>query len=101
MSGSGGAKVGDKNTAPTTTAAEDAIPAGQRRINLIWEVTQAAMALTVTAVTLFVTAKMAIVEKSQAAYLILSNTFFLVTAVYFQRTNHSRIGGVKSGDEGR
>lgn len=90
-----------KNLPPETTAAQDAVPAGQRRINLIWEVTQAFVAISVTASTLYVTATLAIKEKNDAPFILLSNVFFLVLGVYFQRTNHSRVGGVKPGDSGR
>jgi hypothetical protein len=95
------AQVGDKNIAPTTTAAEDATKYGQRRINLIWESTQALVALGVTFVTLFVAGSMAIKGNDHGAFLLLSNVFFLVVGTYFQRTNHQRIGGVGNDDSGR
>lgn len=96
------AKVGDKNVAPTTTEAQDKVTAGQRKINLLWEWTQAILAIIVTAVTLYVAAKMALSgEKNEAAFLLLSNAFFSVISVYLTRTNHTKTGGVKPGDEGR
>lgn len=96
------AQVGDKNVAPTTTAAMDLVTAGQRRINVIWEVTQAGVALIVTSFTLYVAAKLATAEKgNEAAFLLLSNVFFMVVSTYFARTNHTRTGGVKTGDDGR
>lgn len=96
------AKVGDKNIAPLTTAEEDTMTAGQRRINLLWEWTQASLAIIVTLATLFVAAKLALSEKADvAAFLLLSNAFFSVISVYLTRTNHTKIGGVQSGDKGR
>lgn len=80
---------------PTTTEEEDKHTKTQRHINIIWESTQAAVALSVTGSTLYVAAKLAIITPSQtAAFLLLSNSFFLVVGFYFGRTNHSRPGGV-------
>lgn len=96
------AKVGDPNIAPTTTAAEDIIHAGQRRINLIWETTQAVVAVMVTGFTLYVASMLALKEKEQtAAFLLLSNAFFVVITAYIQRTNHTKIGGVTKDETGR
>lgn len=95
-------KVGDKNTAPTTTAAEDKVPEGQRKINLLWERTQAILAIVVAGVTLYVASAMALRgDKNEAAFLLLSNAFFSVISVYLTRTNHTKTGGVKHGDDGR
>lgn len=95
-------KVGDKNTAPTTTAADDERTAGQRKINFIWECTQATLAIVVTLSTLFVAGSLAIKGSgNDAAFLLLSNSFFVVVTTYLTRTNHTRVGGVKKEDEGR
>ena len=78
--------------------------AGQRRINVIWEGTQAVIALAVTGSTLYVAGVLAVKDNGQtAAFLLLSNAFFLVVGFYFGRTNHQRTGGVGVGarDEGR
>lgn len=76
--------------------------AGQRRINVIWEITQAVIAVAVTGSTLYVAAVLAMKDKGEtAAFLLLSNAFFLVVGFYFGRTNHQRIGGVGIRDEGR
>ena len=92
------------NNAPslpaTTTAEQDLRTAGQRRINNIWEYTQAFIAVTVTTTVLTVTWK--IVESTkenlaQACFLLLSNAFFLVIGFYFGRTNHARIGDIPKG----
>lgn len=75
---------------------------GQRRINLIWEVTQSIVALSVTIATLFVAGKLALSESGyQSAFLLLSNVFFLVLGTYFNRTNHVRVGGVGKEQKGR
>ena len=60
--------------------------AGQRRINMIWEITQALIALTFCAATT-VTAFMKIDSEP------LTNATFLIVGFYFSRTNHTRVGG--------
>ena len=87
---------------PTTTSEQDLRTAGQRQINRIWEYTQAIVALFVTATTLIVAGAMAIRgEGNNGAFLLLSNVFFLVIGTYFQRTNHTKIGGVGGTDDHR
>jgi hypothetical protein len=76
--------------------------AGQRRINLIWEMTQAVVALSVTTATLYNATKLSLRDHpGEAAFLLLSNAFFLVIGFYFGRTNHQRIGGIGPHEEGR
>jgi len=84
---------------PKTTAEEDRHTLGQRTINKIWEGTQATVAVSVTAATLFVAAVLAlrVGGDGSASMLLLSNAFFLVIGFYFGRTNHQRIGGVDLG----
>lgn len=96
------AKVGDTNIAPTTTAAQDLETGGQRHINRVWEYTQAAVAIMVTGATLGVAGRLALSkeESGTAAFLLLSNVFFMVMGMYFQRTNHTRIGGVEAKHRG-
>lgn len=72
---------------PTTTAQQDLTTAGQRRINLIWEYTQGAVALIITLAIVFC----AISRISSPE---LTNAFFLIIGFYFSRTNHAQIGGV-------
>ena len=72
---------------PTTTAQEDATTAGQRRINLIWELTQALIAIIVTLA--MIGAAFATINSAE-----LHAAFFLIIGFYFSRTNHSAIGGV-------
>lgn len=81
----------------TTTSEENRKTAGQRRINIIWEVTQAMIAISVTISTLWVAGTLARQQAGDmAAFLLLSNAFFLVIGFYFGRTNHQRQGGVGS-----
>ena len=69
--------------------------AGQRRVNILWEVTQAVIAIAVTTSTLWVAGSLARQQSSDmAAFLLLSNAFFLVIGFYFGRTNHARQGGI-------
>ena len=76
----------------TTTTEQDRHSYGQRRINLIWETTQAVIAVIVTLATLYVAAQLALRDDAQtAAFLLLSNAFFLVIGFYFSRSNHNRI----------
>lgn len=83
---------------PTTTVEEDRHTLGQRRINIIWELTQAFVAIAVTLATLWVAGNLALKDQGQtAAFLLLSNAFFLVIGFYFGRTNHQRVGGVEIG----
>lgn len=83
-----------KAIAPTTTAEENLKTFGQRRINLIWETTQAVVAVSVTVATLgacfFLIAYGGDAGLAASAFLLLSNIFFLVVSTYFQRTNHTR-----------
>jgi len=59
---------------------------GQRHINLIWEVTQAIIAISVTIAIIYSTL-------SAIASIQLNNAFTLILALYFVRTNHTKIGG--------
>jgi cytochrome bd-type quinol oxidase subunit 2 len=69
--------------------------AGQRRVNIIWEMTQAFIAAVVTLATLLAAVTLVLKDqKAEAAFLLLSNAFFLVIGFYFGRTNHARTGGV-------
>lgn len=82
----------------TTTREEDRHSAGQRQINRVWEFTQAVIAVSVTASTLFVAGWQVVYGSGDmAAFLLLSNAFFLVIGFYFGRTNHQRVGGVDLG----
>lgn len=72
---------------PNTTEEQDTVTAGQRRINIMWETTQALIALMVTAALIYVSVKG--IEGEE-----LKNAFFLIIGFYFSRTNHTNVGGV-------
>lgn len=76
-----------ENLPPTTTAEEDTVTAGQRRVNIIWEITQATIAVGITAAIVYAT--MVGVSSPE-----LGNAFFLIIGFYFSRTNHQAIGGI-------
>ena len=74
---------------------------GQRRVNIIWEVTQAVIAVFVTVGTVFVSGILIVRDGNSGAataFLLLSNAFFMIVTSYFQRTNHTRSGGVGGPD---
>lgn len=77
---------------PTTTAQEDITTAGQRKVNLIWEYTQAAIALLVVLSTMVAGFLVAI--KGGQIPTIYSVAFGTVVGFYFSRTNHQAIGGI-------
>lgn len=98
-----------ESVSPTTTAEEDRASAGtrasevaadvetgrkhigQRRINLIWEVTQALIALGVTGAMIFAELKGRPADN-------LSRAFTLIIAIYFVRMNHTKVGGIVGND---
>ncbi len=69
---------------------------GQRRINLIWERTQAVVALMIVLANMIVGTYQGLIytEKHIEFPTILSNSLFLVIGFYFSRTNHAAIGGI-------
>jgi hypothetical protein len=85
-------RAGHPPLAPTTTAQEDITTAGQRKINLIWEWTQAIIAVCVTVFTMVC----GVVSMTQEMPIptIIAVAFGMVTGFYFSRTNHAAIGGV-------
>ena len=97
--------MNEKTLPPDTTSEEDRKTAGQRRINVIWEVTQATIAVMVSIGTLYVVGMLVLREGSgsaSTALLLLSNAFFMIITSYFQRTNHTRTGGTgTTGNETR
>jgi hypothetical protein len=80
-----------KNVRALTTLEEDMKTRGQRHVNLIWEFTQAIIAVLVTSamVTLAWTGK-----TSE----LLASAFGMIVGMYFHRTNHTKIGGVGGTD---
>lgn len=72
---------------PNTTEQEDITTAGQRRVNLIWEFTQAFVAI-------IVTIAMIVSEIMNVDSVAIRMSFSLIIGFYFSRTNHQAIGGV-------
>lgn len=80
---------------PVTTPEEDRHTKAARNINMIWEVTQAAIALLVVSANVAT----AFIAVGIAQGSMLANAFFLVIGFYFGRTNHSRTGGLPTTKE--
>ena len=83
---------------------------GQRRINLLWERTQAFVAVSVVATALLVVAVLILVPvlrgDSESAtvttgLVLLSGLVTNVVTSYFTRTNHTKTGGVGLNEDGR
>ena len=87
-------KQHSRSLSPTTTEQDDLTTAGQRRVNLIWEFTQAFIAIVVILCNMIVGVIYAINGRDEATYpLVLSSSLFLIVGFYFSRTNHQAIGG--------
>lgn len=82
----------DPSLPAKTTFQEDLTHAGQRQINLIWERTQAVIALMVVAFTMVCGAIS--MWKGVDIPNVVAVAFGMVTGFYFSRTNHAAIGGV-------
>lgn len=74
---------------PDTTAQEDLTFAGQRRVNLIWELTQAIVATMITGAVIFTAINR--IESRELTY-----AFISIVTMYYVRTNHTKIGGTGS-----
>lgn len=72
---------------PDTTAEEDITTAGQRRVNLIWEGTQATIAIMITGAMIWS-------EIMKLDSVAIRMGFSLIVGFYFSRTNHQAIGGI-------
>lgn len=82
----------DPSSPATTTFQEDLTTAGQRKVNLIWEYTQAVIAIAVVLFTM-ISGVVAMIYSLDIPSII-SVAFGMVTGFYFSRTNHAAIGGV-------
>jgi hypothetical protein len=79
---------------PNTTVQEDLTTAGQRHINLIWEVTQAILSVLVVSANVIVGVNQGITPLHGEFPVVLSSALFLVVGFYFSRTNHTNVGGI-------
>lgn len=87
----------DPSLPARTTFQEDLTTAGQRKINLVWEITQAIIAMLVVITTMGVSALVAYYHNVGVAGEvpnIIAVAFGTVVGFYFSRTNHQAIGGV-------
>jgi hypothetical protein len=90
-----GGNGGEHHPASPAQEAETALVThGQRKINLIWEYTQAIIALLVVVSNLLVGVQVGLSGGKSEVPPMLSNALFLVVGFYFSRTNHAAIGGV-------
>jgi hypothetical protein len=84
------------NRPSTTTSEQDLRTAGQRQINLLWERTQAGIAIAIVISNIaYIFALLVFTQVTNAATTaatLLGNGFFLIVGFYFGRTNHARIG---------
>jgi len=84
---------GQSPVAPTTTSEQDLRTAGQRRLNMIWEMTQAGIAIsTVLATFSYGFIRLLSPRDLKDESTVFLNAFFLIIGFYFGRTNHARIG---------
>jgi hypothetical protein len=104
--------------APTTTAQQDLISAGQREVNLLWENTQSRLALIIIVafnLVIFLvigwalwrlttevdgdsSLVLAVLALISTALTLLYGLTNLVVGFYFGRTNHQRTGGIGGED---
>lgn len=96
-------QVADPSRPATTTFQQDATLAGQRNVNIIWETTQAKVALYVIlgsmiidglAVLLSMMLKTDFTAAQALALGFVNSLASGVISFYFSRTNHAAIGGV-------
>lgn len=67
---------------------------GQRKINLLWEITQTGLAvLTLLFIGIIYVIQYNRGDPNPEAPEVLKNVLLIIVAMYYQRTNHTRIGG--------
>ena len=79
---------------PTTTLQQDITTESQRKVNLIWEFTQATVAIMVVAANIAVWLRTSFSKSTVPIPEGLSNALFLIVGFYFSRTDHAAIGGI-------
>jgi hypothetical protein len=80
---------------PTTTVQQDLVVAAQRHISVIWEYTQAFIAIMLVGAFISIEVRIVFVEHAgQEVPTVLATLCGMVVGSYFQRTNHMNIGGV-------
>ncbi len=83
-----------KAIAADTTLEQQKVTKSRRDINLIWEATQAIIAIAITIAVIYG-------EATGRNSTVLSNAFTLIVAIYFVRMNHTKMGGLSSSDQER
>lgn len=79
---------------PNTTEQQNLTVEGQRKVNLIWEYTQAFIAILVIISNMIAGLYYAFTGNEGGVPSVLSSCLFLVIGFYFSRTNHQAIGGI-------
>ncbi len=79
---------------PNTTAQQDMTLEGQRRINLVWEYTQALIAVIVVVTTMCAGIVTVVTHSMDQVPNVICVAFGTVVGFYFSRTNHAAIGGI-------
>lgn len=79
---------------PTTTTQQDLTVAGQRRINLIWEFTQAIIAVLIVMAVVVASLFNVFNRLPVEVPTILSTMGGMIIGFYYARTNHQAIGGI-------
>lgn len=83
----------DPSIPATTTFQEDLTTAGQRKVNLIWEYTQALIAIMVV-ITSMISGVIGQLHSEMQVPNLIGVAFGMITGFYFSRTNHAAIGGI-------
>lgn len=86
--------ISEQPVAPTTTTQQDLVVQGQRKVNLIWEYTQAFIAIVVILANMVAALFNVFNNRDINVPFILSSSLFLIVGFYFSRTNHQAIGGI-------
>jgi len=79
---------------PRTTAQQDLTSEGQRKVNLIWERTQAFVAILIVCANILVWIMAAFRNTVANVPAGLSDALFVIVGFYYGRTNHAAIGGI-------
>ncbi len=82
-----------EEAASKLASAHEGVRMGQRRVNLIWERTQSAVAVVVVMVTMLMAAFQTVYHPGMEVPTIMSVAFGTVVGFYFGRTNHARPSG--------
>ena len=85
---------GEPHATPAEEAQRERMTAGQRKINLIWEYTQAVIAIAVVSSTMTAGLHSVFAHTGEQIPTVIGVAFGMVVGSYFQRTNHMNVGGV-------